>query len=132
MEPPQNDAIFEIYEYQDDETVNQINAEESSSLNEAELKENIGRLLKTVVDEDILNKFGYPKAPIDKVLCSVIKQCGQTPVDSTTCIDSITNLRENVKLLFTSVIDDDSIKEMLNNQTIDEVVCHVIKLSEND
>lgn len=130
------DALLEIYEFRDDD---ECEAKEIKpalvvpvNLTEAELTKNIAQLLKTVVDEDVLTKFGYPKTPIEKVLISVIKQCGQTPVDSSTCPDSGTKLRENVKLLFTSVIDDDSIKEMLNNHTIDEVICHVIKLSETN
>lgn len=101
-------------------------------LNDDQLKEHIAQLLKTVVDDDVLEKFGYPKTPIEDVLSAVIKQCDQVPVDNTTCQDPSTKLRENVKLLFTSVIDDDSIKEMLNNHTIDEVICHIVKLSEDD
>lgn len=123
---------LEIYEFQDDELEKPTTEMDIKNvrLTDDELKENVTRLLKTVVDEDVLLKFGYPKAPIEKVLTSVIKQCGQTPVDNSTCPDASTILRENVKLLFTTVIDDDSIKIMLNNHTIDEVVCHVVKLSE--
>lgn len=133
-----DETWVEIYEFRDDEcTIKKPPADErpidtAIQFSDAELKENIVRLLKIVVDEDILIKFGYPKAPIERVLSSVIKQCGQTPVDSTTCPNWSSKLRENVKLLFTSVIDDESIKEMLNNHTIDEVVCHVIKLSESN
>lgn len=136
-----NDTWVEIYEFRDDEcTIKKPPPDESTAmdtttaiqLSDTELKENIVRLLKIVVDEDILVKFGYPKAPIERVLSSVIKQCGQSPVDNATCPNLSSKLRENVKLLFTSVIDDESIKEMLNNHTIDEVVCHVIKLSESN
>lgn len=131
---------MEIYGFHDDnnEHVDKIIEKNTDSniipptLTDEELKENIARLLKTVVEEDVLKKFGYPKTPIEKVLSSVIKQCGQSPVDASTCPDASTKLRENVKLLFISVIDDESIKEMLNNHTIDEVVCHVIKLSETN
>lgn len=151
-----DETIYEIYEFQDDESndkpikptkVSNSPKKPSKSpklpakmptkspkkpikLTDAELKSNITRLLKTVVDEETLTKFGYPNAPTEKLLNSVIKQCGQAPIDGSTCSDSSSKLRENVKLLFTSVIDDDSIKEMLNNHSIDEVVCHVIKLSE--
>lgn len=128
-------AMLEIYEFHEDdecETKPILPAVAPVSLTEAELKENIAQLLKTVVDDDVLTKFGYPKTSIEKVLISVIKQCGQTPVDASTCPDACTKLRENVKLLFTSVIDDESIKEMLNNHTIDEVICHVVKLSETN
>lgn len=124
------EAVLEIYEFQDDDF------NEKSiipvQMTDNDLKKNIARLLKTVVDEHVLTKFGYPQTSIEKVLSSVIKQCGQTPVDSATCPDTGSKLRENAKLLFTSVIDDDAIKEMLNNHTIDEVICHVIKLSESN
>lgn len=127
------ETIYEIYEFNDDETLTpkqeRTETDDATSY-EAELKENIVRLLKSVVDEDVLSKIGYPYAPVDRVLCSVIEQCGQVPVDVRTCSDSITKLRENVKILFTSVIGDDSIKEMLNNHTIDEVISHVIKMSD--
>lgn len=128
-------TMLEIYEFHDDDELEDKETKAAIipvQLNEAELKKNIAQLLKVVVDDDVLTKFGYPKTPIEKVLTSVIKQCEQTPVDSSTCPDASTKLRENVKLLFTSVIDDDSIKEMLNNHTIDEVICHVIKLSETN
>lgn len=126
---------MEVYEFHDDECIDEpanTATTEAVQLTVGELKENIAKLLKTVVEEDVLKKFGYPKTPIEKVLNSVIKQCGHSPVDGSTCVDANTKLRENVKLLFMSVIDDESIKEMLNNHTIDEVVCHVIKLSETN
>lgn len=105
--------------------------DDSVRMADIELKDKIAQLLKTVVDEDVLEKFGYPKTSIEHVLVSVIKQCGQVPVDNSTCQDPSSKLRENVKLLFTSVIDDETIKEMLNNHTIDEVINYVIKLSES-
>lgn len=124
--------LLEIYEFHDDECVKKSDPTTAPiQLSNAELKKNIALLLKTVVDVDVLTKFGYPKTPIEKVLNAVIKQCGQSPIDSSTCPNFGSKLRENVKLLFTSVIDDESIKEMLNNHTIDEVICHVIKLSES-
>lgn len=123
-----NNTVYEIYEYQDDEIVTPKQTQSDTTLDETTLKENIVQLLSSVVEEDLLIKFGYPYEPIEKVLCSVIEECGQSPIDDAS--DTITKLRENVKLLFTSVIGDDSIKEMLNNHSIDEVICHVIKLSD--
>lgn len=38
-------------------------------------------------------------------------------------------MRENAKLLFTAVIDNDSIKQLLNNHSVDEVIVHVLKLA---
>lgn len=96
------------------------------------LKARVAELLKIVVDEDVLNKFGYPTVDVDSVLTSVLMECDQKPVRATTCADVETKIRENVKLLFTTVIGDDSIKEMLNNHTVDEVIEHVIKLADSE
>lgn len=134
-------SVLEIYDFHDDDdnddggglTERKFEPTTNAAiLTDNELRESIAQLLKTVVEEDVLKKFGYPKMPIEKVLSSVIKQCGQSPVDSSTCPDESTKLRENVKLLFISVIDDESIREMLNNHTIDEVINHVLKLSETN
>ncbi|CAH0550769.1 unnamed protein product [Brassicogethes aeneus] len=101
---------------------------ESIVWNEFTLTESIKELLTLLVDEDCLNEFGYPDAPVDKVLDSVIKRCGHKPA-SEEDFDYIGRLRENAKLLFTVVIDDDAVKELLNNQTVDEVILHVLKLA---
>lgn len=93
------------------------------------LKSSIAKLLDLVVDEDTLQKFGWPEASIESVLSAIIEQCGQTPADYDSCTDYTTKMRENVKLLFTTVIDNESIKSMLNNYTIDEVIKHVLKLA---
>lgn len=93
------------------------------------LKLSVAKLLDLVVDEETLQKFGWPEASIESVLSAVIEQCGQTPADYDSCEDYTTKMRENVKLLFTVVIDNESIKSMLNNYTIDEVIKHVLKLA---
>ncbi|XP_031633060.1 protein suppressor of hairy wing [Contarinia nasturtii] len=132
------ETVLEIYEFNDDDECNAKPIQStvnSMQFSEAELKENIARLLKTIVDEDVLTKFGYPKTPIEKVLSAVIKQCGQSPIDSSNCIlpgSKLQLLRENVKLLFTTVIDDESIKEILNNHSIDEAICQFNKISESN
>lgn len=41
-------------------------------------------------------------------------------------------MREYVKLLFTVVIHNDSIKELLNNYPIDEVIEYVLGSDEDD
>lgn len=119
---------LEIYEFKDEDE-NEHEMKIHIEHNQTEVRENIAQLLKIVVDEDVLNKFGYPDSPIENVLNSVIKHCGLVPIERSTCSDALSNLRENTKLLFTSVIDDESIKEMLNNHTIDEVVSHFIKVT---
>lgn len=93
------------------------------------LKESVAKLLDLVVDVETLRKFGWPDASIETVLSNVIEECGQVPADYKTCSDYTTIIRENVKLLFTTVIDNDSIKQRLNNNTIDEVITHVLKLA---
>lgn len=92
-----------------------------------ELTEKVRQLLNLLVDDDTLTEFGWPEKSVEDVLSLVIEQCGDYPADYTTCPDYATKIRENTKLLFTTVIDNDSIKELLNNQTIDEVILHVLK-----
>lgn len=98
---------------------------ENGKLHDDKLCEAIRELLLLLVDEKLLKNFGWPNAPIDNLLESVIKQCSHEPVK---CEDYnyYDRLRENVKLLFTVVIEDDSLKELLNNRTVDEVVISVI------
>lgn len=92
-----------------------------------ELTEKVRQLLNLLVDDDTLTEFGWPEKSVEDVLSLVIEQCDQVPADYTTCPDYATKIRENTKLLFTTVIDNESIKELLNNQTIDEVIMHVLK-----
>ncbi|XP_037051690.1 protein suppressor of hairy wing [Bradysia coprophila] len=94
---------------------------------DGELTEKVKQLLNLLVDDDTLAELGWPEKSVEDVLSSVIEQCDQTPADYTTCPDYATKIRENTKLLFTTVIDTDAIKELLNNQTIDEVILHVLK-----
>lgn len=96
--------------------------------NELTLTESIKELLTLLVDEDCLNDFGYPDTPVDRVLDSVIKRCGCKPA-SEEDFDYIGRMRENAKLLFTVVIDDEAVKELFNNQTVDEVILHVLRLA---
>lgn len=96
--------------------------------NELTLTESIKELLTLLVDDECLTEFGYPDAPVDRVLDCVIKRCGHQPA-SEEDFDYIGRIRENAKLLFTVVIDDDAVKELLNNQTVDEVILHVLRLA---
>lgn len=100
------------------------------SMDDDKLRVRVAELLKIVVDEDVLSKFGYPAVDVDCVLTLVLQECEQKPVDAASCSDIGTKIRENVKLLFTTVIGDDSIKEMLNNHTVDEVINHVITMAD--
>lgn len=101
---------------------------ETTVWNELTLTESIKELLNLLVDEECLVELGHPNTPIDKVLDAVIKRCGHRPVSEEE-FDYLGRLRENAKLLFTAVIDDDAVKELLNNQTVDEVISHVLKLA---
>ena len=99
-------------------------------LSEQKLCDSIRELLSLLVDETTLKGFGWPDAPVDELLEAVIKRCGHTPVkhDNYTYYD---RLRENSKLLFTVVIDDNAVKTLLNNQTVDEVILHVLRLAKS-
>lgn len=118
--------------YQDDSNVEAtivLKQEKDQMINfdDAELTEKVRQLLDLLVDDDTLAEFGWPEKSVEDVLSLVIEQCDQVPADYATCPDYATKIRENTKLLFTTVIDNDSIKELLNNQTIDEVILHVLK-----
>lgn len=103
---------------------------ESIVWNEFTLTESIKELLTLLVDDDCLKELGHPDTPVDKVLGAVIRRCGHEPV-SDDDFDYIGRMRENAKLLFTAVIDDDAVKALLNNQTVDEVILHVLRLANN-
>lgn len=134
--PAGSEDIYEIYEEQDpvpvksEEMPTIPEAPEDEPMNDDELHARVTELLKIVVDEEILTKFGYPTVDVDSVLTSVLQECEQNPVDIASCADVGTKIRENVKILFTTVIGDDSISEMLNNHTVDEVINHVIAMAD--
>nr|XP_023021936.1 protein suppressor of hairy wing [Leptinotarsa decemlineata] len=104
------------------------NVTESIIWNELTLTESIKELLTLLVDEECLMEFGYPESPVDRVLDCVIRRCGYKPA-SEDDFDYLGRIRENAKLLFTVVIDDEAVKELLNNQTVDEVILHVLRLA---
>lgn len=56
-------------------------------------------------------------------------QCGHTPATESTEMTYADSLRENAKLLFSVVTDDDAIKQLLNNQTVDQVIQHMLRLA---
>ncbi len=99
-------------------------------LSEQKLCDSIRELLSLLVDETTLKGFGWPDAPVDELLEAVIKRCGHTPVKHEN-YSYYDRLRENSKLLFTVVIDDNAVKTLLNNQTVDEVILHVLRLAKS-
>lgn len=107
------------------------NITQSTVWNELTLTDSIKELLNLLVDEDTLESFGWPDTPVDKLLDAVIKRCGHKPASEEN-FDYIGRMRENAKLLFTVVIDDEAVKSLLNNQTVDEVILHVLKLAKSE
>lgn len=58
----------------------------------------------------------------------VFRRCGHAPIASES--DSyIVRLRDNSKQLFSIIIDDSAIQTLLNNQSIEDVIEHVLKLA---
>lgn len=77
----------------------------------------------------MLEEFGWPKAPVEDVLSNVIVRCGHKPARDEEDMggDVTTRMRENTKILFALTMDDDNIKTLLNNHTVDEVIMNVLK-----
>uniref|UniRef100_A0A1B0ES55 C2H2-type domain-containing protein n=2 Tax=Lutzomyia longipalpis TaxID=7200 RepID=A0A1B0ES55_LUTLO len=104
-------------------------SDESIFMSDEALKESITKLLSTLINADTLKNLGWPDEPVENVLSALIRQCGHTPSDYTDCVDYTSKMRENAKILFTVVIENDVIKSMLNNHTVDEVIKKVLKLA---
>ncbi|KAH8301301.1 hypothetical protein KR018_000267 [Drosophila ironensis] len=99
------------------------------------LKENIGKLIDMLVDPPILKKYGWPNAPEEMVLCKVIENCGhdlKKTGENYAELDYGSRMREYCKLLFTVVIHNDSIKSLLNNFPIDDVIEYVLGDEDQD
>lgn len=112
-------------------TIKLENQEESIPifLSDVTLKQKISELLRLLIDEDMLAEFGWPAAPVEKVLSDVIIRCGHKPAidDEDASGDYATRMRENTKILFSLTMDEDNIKTVLNNHTVDEVIMNVLK-----
>lgn len=104
--------------------------ESGTAMAEGALADSVRELLTLLVDEATLKAFGWPDAPVDRLLEAVIRRCGHQPV-SADDYGYTDRLRENAKLLFTVVIDDSAVKTLLNNQTVDEVILHVLRLAKS-
>ncbi|XP_062558649.1 protein suppressor of hairy wing-like [Armigeres subalbatus] len=96
-------------------------------MSDAMLREKISELLCMLIDEEMLVEFGWPKTPVDRVLGEVIQRCGHKPVAGVEYGDITTRMRENTKILFSLTMEDDNIRTLLNNHTIDEVIMSVLK-----
>ena len=107
------------------------------------LLDNLAELLTLLVDEETLKSFGWPDESVEKLLEAVIRRCGHEPVkpspppslqddDNYNVTVQSDHLRENAKLLFTVVIDDVSIKSLLDDWSVDQVVAHVLNLAKSE
>lgn len=56
------------------------------------------------------------------------RRCGHTPVAAEDAL-FMTKLKDNSKQLFSIIIDDTAVQTLLKNQTIEEVIEHVLKLA---
>lgn len=77
----------------------------------------------------LLQLFGWPEAPIQDILEAVIRRCGHYPLTSESNLLFSERLRENIKMLFTVIIEDDTVKSLLTTKTVDNVILHVLELS---
>lgn len=107
----------------------QANMEKGTNWTDETFTANLRKLLTILIDEHTLCNFGWPNRPIDKILELLIIRCGSAPVVDDR-MEYIDRLRENTKLLFTGIINDDALETLLNNNTVDEVVNFVLKLSD--
>jgi hypothetical protein len=112
--------------------VEMIEEEEAAPifLDDSLLKQRISDLLQIVIEESLLKELGFGKKPVDEVLCSVLEQCSRKPLLKVEGgDDDSTRMRENTKQLFAMVLDEDHIKELLNNYTVDEVITIVLRMA---
>ncbi|XP_011629936.1 gastrula zinc finger protein XlCGF57.1 isoform X1 [Pogonomyrmex barbatus] len=105
---------------------------ESKRLSTDELLKAIIDLLRILIDEETLQLFGWPEAPIQDILEAVIRRCGQEPITAESNMMFTDRLRQNIKLLFTVVtntVTDETVKSLLTTKTVDDVILHVLEIS---
>lgn len=112
-------------------STNEDNADEPAPifLDDNLLKQRIAELLQIVIEENVLKEQGFGIKSIDDVLCSVLEKCCRPPLKKDTVSDDSSRIRENTKILFSLVLDEDHITTLLNNYTVDEVITIVIRMS---
>lgn len=114
----------------DDEFNGEVLTEE-----DIKLKENIAKLIDMLVDPQTLKKYNWPNSSEESVLCKVIENCGHDLAKGSEAyaeLDYGSRMREYCKLLFTVVIHNDSIKALLNNFPIDDVIEYVLGDEDQD
>nr|XP_037279466.1 protein suppressor of hairy wing-like [Rhipicephalus microplus] len=93
------------------------------------LKNRIEEFLCSLIEKPILKRLGWPNAHLSDLLESVIRHCGCSPSESRS--DSLADkLRENCKILFTKVLEDDVAGKLLDDdQSVDAVLDKVLELA---
>lgn len=123
-QPPPEEEYYEVV------TKNEDDDDAPIFLDDQLLKERISELLQIVIEQSLLKELGFGKKPIDEVLCSVLEQCSRSPLKKGDGNDDdSTRMRENTKQLFSMVLDEDHIKSLLNNYTVDEVITIVLRMA---
>ncbi|XP_050548905.1 zinc finger protein ZFP2-like isoform X2 [Daktulosphaira vitifoliae] len=111
-----------------DELASNSNSSSSNISSNNTLADSLMELLTVLVDESTLKEFGWPNTTVDHLIESVIKRCGHMPIAPENA-SYMSRLRDNSKQLFSIIIDDSAIQTLLSNQTIEEVIEHVLKLA---
>lgn len=114
----------------------QQTSREPMVLSDEKLEEAIRELLTLLVDDSTLQEFGWPESPLEDVLESVIVRCGHEPAsreakEGEKELSLHDRMRENSKVLFSTVIDDESVKTLLSTQSLDEVILYVLELAKS-
>lgn len=97
--------------------------------NSSDLPNRIEEFLCILIEKPILEKLGWPNSPLGDLLEAVIRHCGCSP--SQFHYDTPENkLRDNCKVLFTKVLEDDVAGKLLDNEeTVDAVLDKVLELA---
>lgn len=96
---------------------------------DCDLRSRVQEFLCFLIEEPILKQLGWPNANLCDLLEAVIRHCGCSPSQSH--FDSFTDrLRENCKVLFTQVLEDDVAGKLLDSdETVDAVLDKVLQLA---
>lgn len=97
--------------------------------NSSDLRHRIEEFLCVLIEKPVLEKLGWPNSALSDLLEAVIRHCGCSP--SQFHYDSPEDkLRENCKVLFTKVLEDDvAVKLLDNEETVDAVLDKVLQLA---
>ncbi|XP_075549872.1 uncharacterized protein LOC142583334 isoform X3 [Dermacentor variabilis] len=113
---------------------NNVYLKSEHSLQESEencdtLKNRIEEFLCFLIEKPILKRLGWPSAHLSDLLEAVIRHCGCSPSESE--FDSLADkLRENCKVLFTKVLEDDVAGKLLDDdESVDVVLDKVLELA---